>query len=265
VALLLSPDGGTSRMQLYVGEKGKDINGNASNEFLARNGLAYGSYYYLNDTLPRTGSSTDGAFDTTTLGALTASKFEDVDTSPSDPTRVVLGNQNQGLFTFDFDLQFGGNKFDMAESGFSITKIQNNSSNRLDAFGDPDNVEWSAPTVLNGTVYAEGLIFVNEDNSNGEIWMNAPDGSDLTLIADTAQMRGATESTGIFDIFDFVGYNPGSILLTNNQGRDSSLSVLINPDATLVVPEPASLALLLGVLLLLWQLPRKTNRQAMPG
>ena len=103
VALLLSPDGGTSQMKIYIGEKGKDANGNVSNDFLARNGLAYGSYYYLNHTVP-TGlsTSTDGTFDTTTAGALTASKFEDVDTSPGDPTQVLLGNQNFGTFTFDF-------------------------------------------------------------------------------------------------------------------------------------------------------------------
>jgi len=81
--------------------------------------------------------------------------------------------------------------------------------------------------------------------------MNAPDGSGLTLIGDTARVRGATESTGIFDISDFVGYRPGSILLTNNQGSSSSLTVLVNPDATRVVPEPTSLALMLSSLLLL--------------
>ena len=69
VALLLSPDGGTQIMKLYIGEKGKDTSGNPSNSFLARNGLAYGSYYYLNDTLPSSGTSTDGFFDTTTSGA----------------------------------------------------------------------------------------------------------------------------------------------------------------------------------------------------
>jgi len=148
VALLLSPDGGTSRMQLYIGEKGKGTDGSASNDFLARNGLAYGSYYYLNDMLPTSEISTDGTFDTTTAGALTASKLEDVDTSPSDPTRVVLGNQNFGVFNFDFDLDFSGSGFDAAGSGFSITRTHANASGRLGSLGDPDNVEWSAPTVL---------------------------------------------------------------------------------------------------------------------
>jgi hypothetical protein len=250
VAILLSPDGGTSIMQLYIGEKGKDTLGNASNDFLARNGLAYGSYYYLNDVLPASGTSTDGTFDTTTDGALRASKMEDVDTSPGDPTRAVLGNQNFGLFTLDFDLDFSSNSFDAAGSSFSITKTQANASNRVGMFGDADNVEWSAPTVLGGVAHPEGIIFVNEDNNDGEIWMNAPDGSGLTLIGDTSGMRGATESTGIFDVSHFLGYVPGSILLTNNQGNASSLSVLINPDAARVVPEPTSLVLLASAVLL---------------
>jgi len=225
VALLLSPDGGSQTMKLYIGEKGKDASGNASSDFLARNGLEYGSYYYLNDTLPASGTSTNGTFDTTTAGALIASKFEDVDTSPSDPTRAVVGNQNFGLFTFDFDLDFGGGSFSAAGSSFSITKTQNDVSNTVGIFGDPDNVEWTAPTVINGTNYPDGLIFVNEDNSSGEIWMNAPDGSDLTLIGDTI---ASTESSGILDISALVGYNPGRILLTSNQGT-ASLSVLISP------------------------------------
>ena len=67
-----------------------------------------------------------------------------------------------------------------------------------------------------------------------------PDGSDKLSIATTIP---SNESTGILDISELVGYEAGSILLTNNQGSSSSLSVLINPDATLV-PEPSSLALL---------------------
>jgi hypothetical protein len=47
------------------------------------------------------------------------------------------------------------------------------------------------------------------------------------------------ESTGIFDISVMVGYLPGSILITNNQGTPSSMSVLINPDATLLPLVPS--------------------------
>lgn len=236
VALLLSPDGGSQRMQLYIGEKGKDTGGSTASNFLARNGLAYGSYFYLNDTLPSSGTSTNGTFDTTSSGALYSSKMEDVDTSPSDPTQVVLGDQNSGLFTFEFDLDFGSGGFNAAASGFSITKIQNHVNDTDGSFGDADNVDWTDSTILNGNVFPNGLIFVNEDTGtgNGEIWMNDPDGSYLTKIGDTALVSGSTETSGILDVSGLVGYAPGSVLLTSNQGSNASLSVLINPDATLL-------------------------------
>ncbi len=252
VALLLSPDGGSRNMKIYIGEKGKDASGNASDDFLARNGLAYGSYYYLNDQLPTSGgTSSDGTFDITLDDGLKAAKMEDVDTSPGDPTRVVLGNQFVGVYTFDFDLDFSSGIFSAADSGFSIDKIHTN-------VGNPDNVDWTAPTVLNGTAYPEGLVFVNVDNSNGTIWVGEPDGTDATRIGDTRGPNGASsESSGILDISDLVGYNPGSIVLTNNQGSRASMTVLINPDATLAVPEPTSLALMLSAGLLVGRRRRR--------
>lgn len=155
IALLLAPDGGSQNMQIYIGEKGKDVSGNASTDFLARNGLAYGSYYYLNDSLPanKGDMSTDGTFDTTASDALNSSKLEDVDTSPGDPTQVVLGDQTSGLFTFDFSLDFGDGGFNAAGSSFSITMIQDN--HQTTSFGDADNVDWTAPTVLDGKIYDE--------------------------------------------------------------------------------------------------------------
>ncbi len=238
VALLLSPDGGTQRMQLYIGEKNKNQAGSASTDFLARNGLAYGSYYYLNDSLPASGTSTDGFIDTTVAGALTSTKLEDIDTSPSDPTQVVLGDQDSGLFTFDFNLDFGGGSFSAGTSSFSITKIQNHVNDLDGSFGDADNVDWTDATILAGVSYNEGLIFVNEDSgtNNGEIWMMEPTGSGLTLIGDTVGISSATETSGILDISKLVGYRPGSILLTANQGTSGSLTTLINPAATRVPP-----------------------------
>ncbi len=237
VALMLSLDGGSQIMQIYIGEKGKDASGSASTSFLARNGLAYGSYYYLNDKLPNLADpSTDGFFDTTIPGKLSSSKLEDIDTSPSNPNQVVLGDQDSGLFTFDFSLDFSGGSFNSGTSSFSITKIQNHVDNADGSFGDADNVDWVDATTLNGVSYPEGLIFVNEDTgtSGGEIWVMEPDGNGLTKIGDTIGISGSTETSGIFDVSQMVGYEPGSIMLTVNQGANSSMSVLINPDATLL-------------------------------
>lgn len=225
VALLLSPDGGTTRMKLYIGEKGRDATGSPSNGFLARNGLAYGSWYYLNGSLPSAlGSTNSGTFDTTTAGALASSKLEDVDTSPSEPTKVVLGDQDSGVFTFDFALVFS-NGFDASGSSFTITKIsdEGGSAGSLDS---PDNVDWTDATTQGGTAYRDGLVFVNEDNGTGEIWRMNPDGSAQLRIGSTTV---GAESTGIFDLSEFVGYEPGSILITNNQGSPSSMTVLIDP------------------------------------
>src|SRR6476659_818761 len=61
----------------------------------------------------------------------------------------------------------------------------------------------------------------------------APDVAGLTLIADDVAITGTTESSGILDISTLVGFKPGSIILTDVQGSNSSITVLINPYATL--------------------------------
>ena len=203
VAIMLAPDGGTQDMKLYIGVKGKDVNGNSSSSFLARNGLAYGSWFYFKGFLPGSqGSTNKGTFDSSSSGALSSSKLEDIDTSPSDPTKVILGDQDSGVFTFDLNLVFSGS-FNAGSSSFTVTKTSNESggTNSLDS---PDNIDWSAATSLNGTSYPEGIIFINEDNSSGEIWQMDPDGSNQVKIGQT--IVGA-ESTGIFDLSEFVGYS----------------------------------------------------------
>jgi hypothetical protein len=54
IALLLSPDGGSEEMKLYIGRKGKNENCNdaTSSTFLEQNGLACGIWFYLIGTLP---------------------------------------------------------------------------------------------------------------------------------------------------------------------------------------------------------------------
>jgi hypothetical protein len=97
----------------------------------------------------------------------------------------------------------------------------------------PDNVDWTDASALGANTYLDGLVFVNEDNSSGEIWQMDPDGANPIKVASTTV---GAESTGILDISEMVGYLPGSILITNNQGSPASLSVLINPDATSDTP-----------------------------
>lgn len=233
VALLLSPDGGTRDLRLYIGEKGRAADGSVASDFLSRNGLAYGSYYYLNGELPADGTFTGGTFDTTADGAVNSGKLEDVDTSPGDPTRVVIGVQETGLFTFGFALDFSGGGFDPAGSGFTVTRTQEHNNDVDGLFGDADNVDWTAPTALGGQSFPDGLIFVNEDSGtgNGEVWMLRPDGSGLIKIGDTIGVASAGETSGVLDISALVGYRPGSVVLTSNQGSTSSLTVLVNPAA----------------------------------
>jgi hypothetical protein len=228
VAILLSPDGGSTEMQLYIGEKGKDATGASATDFLARNGLAYGSYYYLASALPSTPGAVTGSFETDSTGALAAAKMEDVDTSPSAPTKVVLGNQIFGTYVLDFSLSFNGG-FDAAGSSFTIDQIAGPGTGTGD-LDSADNLDWTDTTTLNGADYPDGLVFVNEDNGSGQIWMLLPDGSASALVGSTTV---SSESTGIFDLSQWVGYEPGSIMVTNNQGS-SSMTVLINPDATVL-------------------------------
>lgn len=250
VAMVLAPDGGSETLMLYVGEKGKDASGNASSDFLARNGLAYGSHYYFNASIPGSvnDTTTGGIFDTTLADAFTSGKLEDVDTNPNTPDEFVLADQTDGVYTFDLDLDFSGGAFNAGASSFSVTKIGDDGASGIDSFNNPDNLDWIATTTLDGTTYSDGLIFVNEDSDDGEVWIMNPDGTGKVSIATTIS---SVESTGILDISELVGYLPGSILLTNNQGSSSSMSVLVNPDATLV-PEPGSMVMLgFGGMLLL--------------
>ncbi len=86
IALLFSPDYGQQRLRLYVGVKGRRIDGTFCGNtctgeagFLARNGLAYGSWYYLQGRLPSsTSSRNEGTIGTSRSKGVYGRKLEDV-------------------------------------------------------------------------------------------------------------------------------------------------------------------------------------------
>jgi hypothetical protein len=217
-------------MKLYVGVKGLDKDGTASDSFLARNGLAWGTYYYLIGSFGNSiGDTTKGSFSTQSEGVLKSTKLEDVDTNPNRPTSVVLGDQDSGVFIFDFNLDFSGGSLKLAGSSFTIKKIADNQNSA--ALNNADNVDWTRPTTFsNGGEYLDGIIFVTEDNETGEIWQIRTDGSDPRLIGET---RVGRESTGILDISELLGYQPGHVLACNNQGAPSSLAIMVYNGDTL--------------------------------
>jgi hypothetical protein len=229
LALLLSPDGGTEDMRIYIGHKGMDRNCNRASlpRFLDRNGMACGSWYYLIGDLPeRGGENFQGSFSTSSDGALSSGKFVDVDTVPDQPSKVVLGDDTSGVFLLEFDFNFE-TQFNPSSSSFIVTNIVDQVDGTGGVLNDADNFDWIASTTLGGRRYSGGLIFVDEDD--GEVWQINPDGSDPVRVA---RANAGSETSGIFDLSKLVGYDrSGNILICNNKGDPSSMSVLINPNA----------------------------------
>ena len=167
VALLLSADGGSETLRLYVGKKNTNANGNAETvDFLARNGLGYGRWFYLSvDFEWYSYGEDDGFWESTTPGrfvtnprdAWSESKFEDIDTNPQKPNQVVLAESNSGVYVLDFDLVFGGsgsstssstdNHFRVAESSFSVIMITSNDGQNQN-LRYPDNVDWTRNNLI---------------------------------------------------------------------------------------------------------------------
>ena len=213
IALLLSPDGGSKKLKIYIGQKGKGKDGSTdTSSVLARNGLAFGSWFYLEGSLPvAMDQIVSGSFGMSSDEAITADKLEDVDTNPNDPKQVVLAETKSGVYMLDFALDFTGGTFQQDASSFTITMMAKAGS----PIDNPDNVEWTK----------SNSVFVNSDSCEGGVWEIV--GGETTKIAST---KDSTESTGILDISDLVNYPPASILLANTQGCSSSLSVLVRTD-----------------------------------
>jgi len=231
-AMYLSEDNLGSRLQLYVGEKGVDVNSDGEIDFLERNGLRGGTVYYF---IPNAGFSTfdlpngtvEGTWSTSTIGALREDKLEDVHTNPADGTQLILGDQTDGVYKIDLDLQFSGNMLDTASSTATIDQIVPELGGG--SLGNPDNVTWSSEP--NG-----GKLYVQQDGAGNGMWQMDPDGTNRVQIA------GAfSEPSGIFDVSGYAGYEPGSVFLSSLQGNGFSgaqLAVLISPTAA-VLPEEA--------------------------
>ena len=218
IALLLSPDRHSQNetLKLYIGHKGKDSNGSDSSDILSRNGLAYGQWYYLQADYPNSaGDVLLGVLANTSSGGLAGTKLEDVDTSPSQPNRVVLAESKIGIFILEFNFTFS----DAIESStFTIMRLNS------DGIQGQDNVDWTDATVSN----PDGIIYVNEDSGRGGIWKISPSNHEKYPIGRTTTSE---ESSGIFDLSHLVDYDPGTIMATSNQGFPASLTLLIDPTA----------------------------------
>lgn len=178
--------------------------GNCSGDdkLLARNGLAYGSTFFVQRTgttsLPSSTSGTvAGTFGTSSSLGLYAPKFEDVSTNPNNPKQgeelnlvleflstfscyvrtnsqlctVIIAEQTSGVYIFTFNLTFGiRGYFSATESMFTVRKISISTTDY-----DPDNVEWMK----------DGSILIQSDNSVGRIIRYFPNNATITNIAET--------------------------------------------------------------------------------
>jgi hypothetical protein len=231
VAMLLNSDFGTAfgdYMRLYVGRKNVDANGDGTIDILERNGLRGGQVYYFDadgvagqTTLPD--GTVSGVWSTSTAEALHDAKFEDIHTNPLNGTQAAFCAQTDGLYLIDLSLAFNGGNFVPASSATVITQLRNDD---VEPFLEPDNLVWSA----------NGKIYVQEDGSGNEMFQFNADGSGLALIA-----SAWSEPSGIVDISQLVGYQPGSVFLTSLQGVVTSgaqLAAMISPSAALLPASP---------------------------
>jgi len=237
VVFLMSMDGGSKTLRLYVGHKNKGRDGDFNPlDFMPRNGLAFGSWYHLIGTMPTTqGESSNGTFSASGEGAMYAEKFEDVDTNPLNPTQITLGEEKTGIYILDFNLDFSSGLFNPGNSSFSIKMVVNH--RLVPRFRATDNVLWTE----------SDMIYVATDGAEAGVWEMKSDGSGLKEIA--ASINNGTDygPSGMTDISSLVGYTPSSILLADTMNCGSSMSVLINPNAKLLetaLPTMAPMAVL---------------------
>ncbi len=239
IAFLLNADESSSPgqpLQMYVGKKNVDVNGDGQIDILERNGLRGGSISYFD---PDPGFSQSDLPDGQLTGkwtadindALTETKLEDIHTNPLDSSEVVFADQTDGVYRMELDLVFDANGLDLSSSTTSIFQIEDDDGQ----IGAPDNLFWGR----------DGFIYVQEDGSGDSIYQMASDGTGILEIA-----TAFSEPSGIIDISEFVGYEPGGVFLSSVQGSGSSgaqLVTLISPGAINSVPEPNSICLIISL------------------
>lgn len=224
VAMILASDNGTAPgdyLQMYVGTKGLDANSDGAVDFLERNGLRGGTIYYFDpDGAASTTDLPDGAvaglWSTSTTGALRDTKIEDITVNPRNGFQVAFNGQLDGVYAIDLTFNFASGAFVLSTSSVTIRQVRDNDIQPIDS---PDNIDWSR----------DGNLYVNEDGSGNGVFMVSLDGLTITQLA-----TGASETTGIVDISDELGYTPGSVLLQALQGACASgaqIVALISPTA----------------------------------
>ncbi len=246
VALLLGDDGGTfvpTPLRLYVGLK------MAGGDFLERNGLSDGTVYHWNPVGEGTdihgltnGMTLDGTWMEDPAGAARLFKLEDVhtDMNPTSPgfgTDTAIDCEGRAIYTMDFaglDFEAGGLGAQRDTTIRTLFKAGTQAGGN--SFSRMDNVVWSG----------DGNLYVNEDDGEGDIWMVdvaslrasyenldfTPDASQVRNILDAAFV---SETSGIIDISEHVGYEPGGVFLTTGQSATyqyNQMALLVSPSAT---------------------------------
>jgi len=266
IAMLLSEDisrsVGNSPLRLYVGEKTE------STDFLERNGLVGGEiYYWQADGVPApvdatveaggifsdgNGATVTGTWTQVKADATLFSKSEDLHVNVNRDSlgygvEAILASQNQAIFKIDLsELEFVTGDLSVAVNQSDVTVLYAaGTQSGGNVFDSMDNLTWSA----------DGFIYVNEDDGEGDIWMIdpvsleasyalldfTPDSSQVINIMDGISNDSiGTETSGIIDISSFLAYKPGSLFLTNmynnssGSATDNQLVLMISPTAELL-------------------------------
>ncbi|MGI9243824.1 MAG: fibronectin type III domain-containing protein, partial [Verrucomicrobiales bacterium] len=129
-----------------------------------------------------------------------------------------------------------------ANTNSDVTVLfQSGTQEGTNVFSGMDNLVWSP----------DGCIYVNEDDTEGDIWKIDVDSllasyaaNDFTpsaaQVGDILDSDYVSESSGIIDVSVHLGYEPGGVFLTSGQSGTLSLNqlaMLVSPTATLINDE----------------------------